>query len=97
MPLSESVTADYRSALEAQRDDLAKRLTEAADKDAAALHRQLTAVLERLDRLPSGSEETKLDRIASGIQDELGARRAAAREPDSAGADRAGGGRSSRA
>ena len=86
--LEHSVTQGYRQALEAQRDDLARRLATADDKDAAALHRQLTLVLDRLDKLPASSEVTPLDRIAAGVADEL-AKRRANRQSSAAGAHRA--------
>lgn len=66
-----------RESLEAQRDDLATRLEVAADREAAGLHRQLSIVLEKLNKLPTGREVTPLDRIASGVADELAARRSA--------------------
>lgn len=74
--LSDEVSAgDLRRSLEAQRDDLARRLEGAEDRDAAALHKHLTAVLDKLDRLPGGEEVSKLDQIADSVTDELAARR----------------------
>ena len=95
MYLADAVSGGYRAALEAQRDDLATRLEAAEDRDAASLHRQLTAVLERLDKLPSGQERSKLDDIASTVGDELAARREG-RKPAAKGAARTRGGRPSR-
>lgn len=92
MPLADDAPEGYREWLEAQRDDLARRLDEAENKDAAALHRQLTAVLERLDKLPTGREVSKLDTIAETVGDELAARRDD-RKPDTKGASRTRGGR----
>ena len=88
MDLEQMVTEGYRQALEAQRDDLARRIKTASDKDAAALHRQLTLVLDRLDKLPASSEVSPLDRIAAGVADEL-AKRRANRQSGAAGAHRA--------
>jgi hypothetical protein len=74
---------DLRKSLEAVRDKLAGQLDEAGPRDSAAISRQLVAVLERLDRLTGGGEESELDRIAGAVEDELAARRAH-REPDTA-------------
>lgn len=74
---------DLRASLEAIRDLLAARLDDATPRDTAAITRQLTSVLERLDRLTGGGEESPLDQIASAVEDELAARRAH-REPGAA-------------
>lgn len=75
---------DLRRSLEAVRDRLATELDTASPKDAAAIARQLTAVLEKLDKLPGAGEVTPLDRIAGAVTDELAARRD--RRPGAAGA-----------
>lgn len=96
MPLADDVSSgDLRTALEAQRDDIARRLESADDRAAAALHQRLSIVLRDLDKLPTGREESKLDRIASNVTDELAERRAN-RQPGPEGAAGAGGGRGAR-
>lgn len=92
MSLSDVVKGgDLRLSLRAQRDDLARRIEEAENRDAAALHRQLAIVLEKLDRLPGGEEVTELDRIAGTVTDEMDARRTR-RRAGAAGAGGAAGG-----
>ena len=63
--LPEVVAAgDRRASLQAVRDELARRLVD-ADKDAAAIARQLTTVLRELDELPNPAEESKVDDLAN--------------------------------
>lgn len=63
--LSAVGSGDARRALEAQRDDIARRL-EVTDsgRDAAALHGRLSDVLDRLAALPAPKEGTALDELA---------------------------------
>jgi hypothetical protein len=76
--ISEVVGAGQtRASLEAVRDRLALLLEDAPARDAAALARQLTIVLEKIDKLPGGEEASNLDRIAADVTDELAARREA--------------------
>ena len=61
--LPEVVAAgDRRASLEALRDHLA-RLLESAERDHAAIARQLTVVLREIDELPNPAEESKVDDI----------------------------------
>ena len=63
--LTEIVAAgDRRASLEALRDHLA-RLLETAERDHAAIARQLTVVLRELDELPNPAEESRVDDIAA--------------------------------
>lgn len=72
MGFSEEVTSgDRRRALEALRSELAKRLPDASDREAAPLATQLRQVLSELDALNTGEE--------GDVVDDLAARRAARR------------------
>lgn len=51
-------TGDRRATLEALRDELARRIPTAEDRDAAALAGRLTAVLEAIAELPAETDET---------------------------------------
>ena len=55
---------DRRASLEALRDWLASQL-EFAERDQAALARQLTIVLREIDELPNPAAESKLDDLAN--------------------------------
>lgn len=55
---------DRRASLEALRDWLALQL-ETAERDQAALARQLTVVLREIDELPNPAAESKLDDLAN--------------------------------
>ncbi|GAA2364778.1 hypothetical protein [Streptomyces carpaticus] len=68
-------SGDRRTALEAVRDKLATELGRADGRDAAAVARELRAVLDALDALPGGEVSTL---------DDLSARREA-RRADAAG------------
>lgn len=56
---------DHRLALEALRDELARRLPSAETREAPALARQLTMVLRELASLPSPATDSVLDDLAS--------------------------------
>ncbi|MFW5415121.1 hypothetical protein J0910_00410 [Nocardiopsis sp. CNT-189] len=62
---------DRAAALEALRDELARRLPDAGDREAASLATQLRLVLADLDALSAGEE--------ADIVDDLAKRRAARR------------------
>jgi len=71
---------DRAAALEALRDELARRLPEATDREAASLATQLRLVLAELDALSAGEEADIVDDLAarraarrSGTQDQGGA------------------------
>ena len=55
---------DRRDSLIALRDELARRLVE-ADKDIAAIARQLTNTLQAIAELPAPAERSTLDEIAA--------------------------------
>lgn len=55
---------DRRSSLTALRDHLAALLV-SADRDHAAIARQLTVVLREIDELPNPAEESRVDDIAA--------------------------------
>jgi len=55
---------DRRDSLIALRDELARRLVE-ADKDIAAIARQLTNTLQAIAELPAPAERSSLDEIAA--------------------------------
>lgn len=63
--LPEVVAAgDRRASLEALRDHLAN-LLQTAERDHAAIARQLTVVLREIDELPNPAEESRVDDIAA--------------------------------
>jgi len=55
---------DRRESLIALRDELARRMV-AADKDIAAIARQLTNILQAIAELPAPAERSTLDEIAA--------------------------------
>jgi len=55
---------DRRESLIALRDELARRLV-LADKDIAAIARQLTNILQAIAELPAPAERSTLDEIAA--------------------------------
>ncbi len=58
-------SGDRRRALEAVRDDLARRLAECeSGRDAAALAARLLDTMDRLEALPAPKEGTALDELA---------------------------------
>ncbi|MEV2277719.1 hypothetical protein AB0I72_19245 [Nocardiopsis sp. NPDC049922] len=72
MSLPEVVsTGDRQASLEALRNELARRLPRASDREAAPLATQLRLVLAELDAMKSGE--------AGDVVDDLAARRAARR------------------
>lgn len=63
-------TGSRRETLTALRDDLAARIPAAEDRDAAALSRQLVAVLAEIDDLPDdAAAATPLGALLSAVPD----------------------------
>ena len=58
-------SGDRRKALEAIRDKLAVELHDTPGKDAAALAKELRAVISELDGLPGGKERSAVDELAA--------------------------------
>lgn len=58
------VRGDQRKSLEAIRDRLARLLEMAQPNQAAALAKQLTDVISKLDALPTGEEVSPVDDLA---------------------------------
>ena len=56
---------DRRKSLEAIRDKLAAELRDTVGRDAAALAKELRAVISELDGLPGGKERSTVDELAA--------------------------------
>jgi hypothetical protein len=63
LPAVES--GDRRASLEAIRDKLARELAETGGRDAAAIAKELRAVISELDGLPGGKERSTVDELAA--------------------------------
>lgn len=61
--LVNAVSGDKRAALEAIRDRLANELLTARGQSAAAVAKELRAVIDELDSLPDGREESTVDQL----------------------------------
>lgn len=62
-----------RATLEALRDDLLGRMTEAADRDFTAMGRLLADVLRDLDEMPKAEGMSELDRFRARVTSARGA------------------------
>lgn len=74
-------TGDRVKSLKAIRDKIATLLRDADDRTAAALGKELRAVMAEIDSLPGGREVSELDRIADGVAIDLAAERRQRRSP----------------
>lgn len=74
-----------RESLEAMRDLLANRLVDAGDRESAGIAKELRAIVDAIDAIPTAREESVVDNLADEVAVQRDKRKRDGRGKDAAG------------